>query len=141
MFTEDFSDAGCGDVCCLSLFLKGIGQKRLCFIQTGEFVAHLLVIEVVSGKKSDGWHYFFIISKKILHEALSVYSGNTTVNSMGIRYFLLFLGSTQAFVADAGCCGWHAGIYDLPQVCYCRTADGFLIHLFSISAALLLSQI
>lgn len=100
-------------------------------LQTGEFVAHLLTNAGMSGNISNGWHYFFISIRKILHEALSVYSGNTTVDSMGIRYFLLFLGCTQAFVTDAGCCGRYAGTHDLSKVCYCRKADRGLIHLFN----------
>jgi len=100
-----------------------------------------MTIEAGSGNKLKGWHYFFIISEKLLHEAISVYTGNTTVNNMGIRYFLLFLGSAQAFVADAGCCSRYAGAYDLSQVCYCRAADRFLIQLFSTGAALLPSPL
>ncbi len=74
---------------------------------------------------------FSSVSVKSLHEDSSVYSGDSPVDSVGIRYLLLLLGRTQTSFADTGSHSRHAGADDLSQICYCRAADRFLIYLIS----------
>ncbi|MFT3677906.1 MAG: hypothetical protein QM781_18580 [Chitinophagaceae bacterium] len=105
-------------------------RTAACSIQTGEFLAHLMENAGLSGNNSNGWHYFFIVSENLQHEAFPVYPGNSTVDSMGLGHILLLLGSSEAFVANAGCCSRYAGIDNLPQICYCGTANKHLTQLF-----------